>query len=69
MNQGHIGLSPIKEKTIASNLARIECKMRSKIAFLEVLLEYLGNQKASIKGFDTLNLKAEDVTSFLSSMS
>jgi hypothetical protein len=42
--------------------------MRSKIGFLEMLLEYLGNQKASIKGFDVLNLKAEDITSFLTSI-
>lgn len=68
MNQGHIGLSPIKEKAFASNLARIESKMRSKIGFLEMLLEYLGNQKASIKGFDVLNLKSEDITSFLTSI-
>jgi hypothetical protein len=68
MNQGHIGLSPIKEKAFASNLSRIESKMRSKIAYLEMLLEYLGSQKASIKGFDMLNLKAEDVALFLTSI-
>ena len=68
MNQGHIGLSPIKEKAFASNLARIESKMRSKIGYLEMLLEYIANQKVSIKRFEILNLKAEDVASFLTSI-